>query len=91
MRGFPCGALFGRCEICRPVRAGGGTRRGLVESVGCIEEVCDKAVLVIGEQLVGCEGCAQSDDGLGILRDHDVVVGKIQALGEHAHERRVEG
>ena len=91
MRGFPRAALLGRCEVSCPARAGGGTRRSLVESVGGIEKVCDKAVLVIREQLVGCEGSTQGDDGLRVLGDHDVVFGKLQALGEHAHERWVEG
>ena len=91
VRGFPRGTLLVRGEVSRPARAGGGARRSLVESVGCIEEVCDKAVLVVGEQLVGCEGSTQGDDGLRVLGDHDVVFGKLQALGEHAHERWVEG
>ena len=91
MRGFPRGTLLVRGEVGCPARAGGGARRSLVESVGCIEEVCDEAVLVIGEQLVGGERGAQGDDGLGVLGDHDVVACEIQAFGEHAHERRVEG
>ena len=91
MRGFPRGTLLVRGEVGCPARVGGGARRSLVESVGCIKEVCDEAVLVIGEQLVGCEGSTQGDDGLGVLGDHDVVFGKLQALGEHAHERWVEG
>ena len=91
MRGFPRGTLLVRGEVGCPARAGGGARRSLVESVGCVEEVCDKAVLVIREQLVGCEGSTQGDDGLRVLGDHDVVFGKLQALGEHAHERWVEG
>ena len=91
MRGFPRGTLLVRGEVGCPARAGGGARRSPIENVSCIEEVCDEAVLVIREQLVGCEGGTQGDDGLRVLGDHDVVVDKLQALGEHAHKRRVEG